>query len=199
MVRHRPKPCSRRDPPYGPAAADADHELFRFAVAKVPASLYFKQRTLFHAVRREPRINPILIEETAIENPELRPSLSAYAGTDRVETMTSDCGRDLAEATKQVLAKRYLHPISLRLLAAEVGSSVFHLCRTFRKFHGTTVHRYLVEMRLRRALEGLARERTDLGDLAEALNSAITATSRQPFEANSAFHRPWRVRTAWDE
>jgi AraC-like DNA-binding protein len=170
--------------PYDPAAADADHELFRFAVAKVPASLYFKQRTLVHVVRREPRIDPILIEETAIEILSLLVAV-AYTGVDRVETMPTDCGRDLAEATKQVLAKRYLHPISLRLLAVEVGASVFHLCRTFRKFHGTTVHRYLVEMRLRRALEELARERTDLGGLAVALkfshHSHFSAAFRSEF------------------
>ena len=200
MVRHRPEPGSRRDSPIRPGRR-----------GRGPRALPVRCRqgsglALLQATDPRPRrstratdSNPILIEETAIEILSLLVAV-AYTGVDRVETMPTDCGRDLAEATKQVLAKRYLHPISLRLLAVEVGASVFHLCRTFRKFHGTTVHRYLVEMRLRRALEELARERTDLGGLAVALkfshHSHFSAAFRSEFGVPPSVARSG---PAWDE
>jgi AraC-like DNA-binding protein len=71
-----------------------------------------------------------------------------------------------------VLARRSPAALTLEALAREVGASVFHLCRAFRRTHGETIHRYLVRLRVRRALELIAHEALNLTTLAMELDFA---------------------------
>jgi AraC-like DNA-binding protein len=60
--------------------------------------------------------------------------------------------REIARAIADALA---LHPdagLGLRELARGVGLSPYHACRAFRDVEGTSIHRRLVELRLRHAL-----------------------------------------------
>jgi AraC family transcriptional regulator len=45
--------------------------------------------------------------------------------------------------------------LRLRDIAAEAGLSVYHLCRTFRKATGQSLHGYRSALRLRHALEAI--------------------------------------------
>lgn len=80
--------------------------------------------------------------------------------------------RELAEAARVALAARPQSPPSLDGLAARLGCSPYHLCRTFSRAHGTPMRRYLDRLRLRLALPRLAAGEPDLTGLALDLGYA---------------------------
>lgn len=59
------------------------------------------------------------------------------------------------QATARRIAERWQEGIALQRLADEAEMSVFHLLRCFRAAHGLTPHRFLLQLRLRRALHWL--------------------------------------------
>jgi AraC family transcriptional regulator len=61
-----------------------------------------------------------------------------------------------AEAAKTYLASRLSEPITLDAVAQAVHSSPFHLARVFQEQTGVPLHRYLMRLRLRAALERIA-------------------------------------------
>lgn len=67
--------------------------------------------------------------------------------------VVSPAHRDLADAARAIVARRFAEPFALGDLARELGVSPFHLARVFRAAHGTTIHAYRTELRLRAALE----------------------------------------------
>ncbi len=62
---------------------------------------------------------------------------------------------DQAWHARELLARRYRERLSLTHLAGEVGCSPFHLSRVFASVFGLPIHRVLVRLRLREALERL--------------------------------------------
>ena len=93
--------------------------------------------------------------------------------------------RERAEAVKLVLARRLGERVELASLGREVHASPFHLARLFRAATGTTIHAYLVDLRLREALARLADGERDLAGLAFDLGFAdhahLTRTFRRRF------------------
>ena len=73
---------------------------------------------------------------------------------------------DRVEAAKNYLAGRLGTSITLDDVARAAGASPFHLTRIFRQRTGAPVHRYLICLRLRSALERLAEGANDLTALA---------------------------------
>ena len=80
--------------------------------------------------------------------------------------------RELAEAARVALAAGPQSPPSLDGLAAQLGCSPYHLCRTFSRAHGAPMRRYLDRLRLRLALPRLAAGEPDLTGLALDLGYA---------------------------
>lgn len=74
--------------------------------------------------------------------------------------------RDLARAARETLSARWEEPLQLEAVADSVGVSVFHLCRVFRRQTGTTLHRHLLQIRLRRSLERVTEPDADLAAIA---------------------------------
>jgi AraC family transcriptional regulator len=70
---------------------------------------------------------------------------------------------------REVLARRYREPLTLHAVASEVGCSPFHLHRLFRTEAGVPIHRHLVRLRLRDALERLL-------ETAEGISTVAYAT-----------------------
>ncbi|MBX3172890.1 MAG: helix-turn-helix transcriptional regulator [Gemmatimonadaceae bacterium] len=152
---------------------------FRHGRASVPGSLYRAQRALF-ARAASGEAEAMELEETA-----LRLVGETLALTYRATATPADVGarsedgtrsadgstgkarqRDLAEAAKAVLAKHLEQNQGIAQLAERLDVSSFHLCRTFRRATGTTVHGYRRALRLREALHRLAEYRGDLSSLA---------------------------------
>lgn len=59
------------------------------------------------------------------------------------------------ERAKELIRARYAEPLSLSLLAAESGMSLYHFARVYRELEGQPPHRYLVEVRLTEAARRL--------------------------------------------
>jgi AraC-like DNA-binding protein len=74
-------------------------------------------------------------------------------------------------AAKRMMEDLYYENISLTELAAESGLSQFHLIRVFKTETGLTPHRYLSQIRVRRA-EQLIRRGSDLADTAYGVGFA---------------------------
>jgi AraC family transcriptional regulator len=165
-----------------PAAADSVRPL-KVGWARVSARTFLQQRQIFEHVRRTATPDPLLVDERCLQL--LATIVSeAYGGVQ--ELSSDDRSYELVEAIRTTIDKRFAGSLSLVAIANDVGTSPFHLCRAFRRVFGTSIHRYLTSVRLRRAVECLGREGVDLGELAIQLgfnsHSHFSAAFRREFQ-----------------
>jgi AraC-like DNA-binding protein len=76
--------------------------------------------------------------------------------------------REQVEAAKQLLLLG-AHDLNIQTLAERVNSTAFHLCRSFKRHTGISLHTFSEQARLRAALERLEQPAGDLSELAFAL------------------------------
>ena len=74
------------------------------------------------------------------------------------ETRASARHDRFAHQVKEILSSRAEHPWSVTAIAKVMGTSPFHACRVFRRRTGYTLHAYVTEQRLRRALTRLGED-----------------------------------------
>ena len=170
---------------HDPHAADNDRRPIQFARTHVDAETYLLQRRLFtHATQRAAAPDPLLVEETVCEILD-RVLARAYADGVRRGTSRRRAADELADAACEVLGRRFAEPLSLADFADALDSSVYHLCRSFRRSTGTTLHEYRNQLRLRSALDRLETTSVDLSQLALELgyssHSHFTAAFRRAF------------------
>ncbi|HEV3076017.1 MAG TPA: AraC family transcriptional regulator [Thermoanaerobaculia bacterium] len=79
--------------------------------------------------------------------------------------------RDIVEAAKAVLADHFRGPISVADVAKRVGISSLYLCRLFRRIEASSLHQYVIWLRLNAAIEELA-DAGSLSDVAYSLGFA---------------------------
>lgn len=93
--------------------------------------------------------------------------------------------RDLVHDVESLLSGRWDEGLRLRDLASAVGVSGFHLCRTFRRATGTTLHQYRHRLRVRSSLEAVCETATPLTSIALetgfSSHSHFTSSFRQEF------------------
>jgi AraC-like DNA-binding protein len=94
--------------------------------------------------------------------------------------------RELVERSQRYLAHNFCHSLSLGAIARHLGTSPFHLNRVFRQAIGITLHRYVLQLRVRQALVRLLEQpQCDLTSLALDLgfadHSHFSATFRREF------------------
>jgi AraC family transcriptional regulator len=75
-------------------------------------------------------------------------------------------GKDALERLKDYVLAHLDEPIEVEALADLVGRSPFHFTRVFAKSVGVTPHRYVVHLRLRRAIELARSGRLGLAEIA---------------------------------
>ena len=90
--------------------------------------------------------------------------------------------RDLVEGVREILARGYRRHQKLGEIAREVGSSPFHLCRTFKNATGLPIHRYLNRLRLRASLAPLSCGSADLTALALELGYSSHSHFSESFQ-----------------
>lgn len=140
-----------------------------FPVAFGPSSaeLYFQQRLLFSRAMRnvidafELEQEVVLLVGAALER-------AMLAGR-RPPTRRSGAGRDVVEAARAEIARDPFGRRTIRELATRLGASPFHLCRSFRRITGLTLHHYQLELRARLALELIEGPAQNLSRLAQEL------------------------------
>ena len=180
---------------YDPRASGDELRPLRLTAAPSASDVYCAQRRLFERVRRDPAADPLFVEETAIG---ILDRVMRDAHGRSADEPAHRRSRDLAERARRFLARAYARPLTLHSLAAALDTSVFHLCRVFRRVHGTTIHRYRGTLRLRRAIELAAEPGADLGqiafDLGFSTHSHFTAAFRRAFGV-----APSALRAAWNQ
>ena len=160
---------------------------------------YLFQRQLVETLRGDSPVDSLFIEESAVWlAAQVLDSAGDRAGSPPVRQSVSSRAarlhRDHAEHARQILVLCFGQSYSLEELAHQVGVSVFHLCRIFRRQTGLTLHEYRTELRLRHALERLPEPGTDLSQVALEVgfssHSHFTAAFRRAFGITpSAFAR----------
>src|SRR5262249_46625018 len=135
------------------------------------SSLFLRHRELVRRLERadtEP-LEPLWADVTALQliADVLEAAFAKYGQSckhRRKETHTDHS--DQVESAKTFLASRLGERVTLEDVAAFVNSSPFHFARMFQLNTGVPVHRYLIQLRLRFALERVADGEKDLTQLA---------------------------------
>jgi len=169
----------------GDRGAVLDHPVFGFSTGPLDRGTYFLIHRLARHLR-EARPEPLAVREGIYHM--LWQTVLAAAGmraTGPQRRSTDRAHRDMVEAAKEILALRLAEAVSLDRLAGELHVSPFHVAKVFRDRTGSTIHRYLVDLRLRTALRhlsassgALARIATELGF---ASHSHFTGSFRRSF------------------
>jgi AraC-like DNA-binding protein len=144
------------------------------------------------------RADPLEVEEILILQlgAALQQALgqSATPARKAARTVTAREHHELVQAVRMVLGERFDQPLRLSDLAGAVFTSPFHLCRVFKQQTGTSLHRYLLHLRMGRALDRLAEEpNLPLAhlalDLGFASHNHFTTAFRQTFGLTPAQFR----------
>jgi AraC-like DNA-binding protein len=170
---------------YDRRAADHHTRPLGFARARVNADTYLRQRQLFAVATRDQTADRLLIEEFVVAILD-RVLEAAYGPTGQPSAHNGRrAADDLADAACELLGRRFAEPLSLADVADALDTSVYHLCRSFRRATGTTLHEHRNQLRLRSALDRLEGHGCDLSQLALDLgyssHSHFTAAFRQAF------------------
>lgn len=186
-----------------PGVADSPDTPFAVSHAPGDPAAYMRQRRIVETVSGG-GTDPLEVEETMLgvlvrllELAERREIVRGRATRGALNQRQ----RDLAHAARVELGRAPQDRRSLSEIARVLGTSVFHLCRVFRRHTGSTLHAYRNRLRLAMALERLARRDTDLTEIALSLgfssHSHFTASFRAEFGvAPSRFRRSLPVRVS---
>jgi AraC-like DNA-binding protein len=154
---------------------------FRAAFVVSSSAIYYRQRRFLNRLRNGDR-DPFLIEQEVVGL--VGSAMEAgYGRMPNDQCVTSRASRDAIESARAELARDPAQSVTVRELARRVSLSPFHLCRLFRRQTGSTVHDYILELRLRLALERLEDGAVDLSrvshDIGFSSHSHFSATFRR--------------------
>jgi AraC-like DNA-binding protein len=170
---------------FSPAIMDeATVSAFNRPYVHATASMLLANRCLHDAVQGGSR-DRLFVEESAVS---LLAAVLAAPRDGRAEAASAGLSRrhyELVQETCAYLNRTFKQNHSLDTIAEAVGTSVFHLCRVFKRVSGKTIHGYRNELRVRDAVVVLANSDSDLLTIALASgysgHSHFTAAFRQTF------------------
>ncbi len=168
-----------------PSVADRPDRPFALTHGPSDPASYALQRMIVRHVHEAPAPDPLPVEEAVVRLLGRLLGL-ACARAEALPSAGEEPRRDpRVHNVRSFLLANFRRAASLDELARAAGSSVFQLCRAFRRELGTTVHRYRNQLRLRRSLELVADGGSDLSrvafDLGFSSHSHFTAAFRQAF------------------
>jgi AraC-like DNA-binding protein len=121
---------------------------------------YLAQRQLFTLVCARANVAPLWVEEQVVL------LLGRILRRTFKRAPAYPLQRDALHYMEVLLSERWDRTVRLSELAMAAEMSEFHLCRSFRKFTGLSLHQYQLRLRLRYALESVCESRQSLVDLA---------------------------------
>jgi AraC family transcriptional regulator len=128
---------------------------FPRAVAPLDGRAFLLHRLAVQAAR-DPASTPLEIEELAVGF--LRAAMASASERVTASRPTDRANRQAAEyavRAREVVARRFREPLTVGTIALEVGCSPFHLHRIVTAVAGVPLHRSVLRLRLRDALERL--------------------------------------------
>ena len=149
-----------------PVAPRGSKRLFPASHVRSDSAVYLRQRCVFERLARagQQAMDSLELDETVLSL--LERVMRDACGAARHAHDPTPAQRALVAEARLLLARDAGHRAALADIASRLQCSVFHLCRTFRRVEGSTVHRYLLRLRLRLALERLADGGGDLTRIA---------------------------------
>jgi AraC-like DNA-binding protein len=170
---------------HDPKSADHPGRPFRRGWGPCDPESFLRHRIILRKVSASPdRIDALEIEELSLLLAD-RIVGSAFGDGTPPANGGNPRERAEAEALRGLLSAYPGGRHRLDALARRFESTPFRLCRSFRAATGSTIHRYLTGVRLRRAVDRLAGGCRDLTDLALELgfssHSHFTAAFRRGF------------------
>jgi len=147
----------------GPAAAAAlMAEKVRFPASSAPLDgrAYWLHRRVMRALH-DGGTSRLELEELAIEFVR-----EAVTQSNRCARPASRTAEEYARRVQEVVAAGYREPLTLTQIARAVGASPFHLSRLVKAATGLSIHRMVVRLRLRDALEQLLETRESVAFVA---------------------------------
>ncbi|MFN8654629.1 MAG: AraC family transcriptional regulator [Gemmatimonadales bacterium] len=175
-----------------PEAAASPAGPFPVAFGRSSAELYYQQRLLFSRLLSG-TIDDFELEQEIVllAGATLERALSA----ERTSRMAlSAAPRELVEAARAEIARDPLARLTVHGLASRLQVSPFHLCRTFRRVTGLTLHHYQLELRTRLALEQIDGSTGNLSRLAQELGFSSHSHFTEAFRTRMG-RTPSRART----
>lgn len=176
-----------------PAVDDRPDRPFPFVTGPCDTSAFWRHRELvqrLEAADAQP-LEPIWADVTALQlvADVLDAAFRRHGGSPKRRRRGTDADHaDRVEAAKTYLAGRLGERITLDEVARSVHVSPFHLARVFQRRAGVPVHRYLMRLRLRAALDRLIGGADDLTGL--ALDLGFSSHSHFTDAFRSEFGRP---------
>jgi len=139
--------------PYWPGAVESPEPVMPFQVAPCDAPVFRAQAALL--CRAGAELSALEVDERLVLTVG---TLVAHAARQRGlrvsprRALTARRRAEGAERMKELLGARLHESLTLDAVAREAGLSTFHACRIFRTHTGRSVHGYLTELRMRRAM-----------------------------------------------
>ena len=124
--------------------------LIRWPAVRTTSSIYREQASIVAGLVETPADDLAIRSRALALLADLASQLPERAADQR--RAPSEQHHLLAERARALLAAHYREPMTLETIARQLGCSPYHLCRVFKRCLGVTVHRYLTDLRLRRAL-----------------------------------------------
>jgi AraC family transcriptional regulator len=156
LARHRP-------------TADDPAPRFERTHATLASDAYWRHRRLVGRLQQGP-CDDLAVEEAAIDivDAVLESAFGAPADDEPARPATRRARREAVEAARLALSARLGERVTLAGIAREAHASPYHLTRLFRRQIGVPMHRYLLRLRLRNALERLVEPGASLTEVALA-------------------------------
>ena len=161
------------------AVDDRPERPFRFSRGLSDATSFLMQRRLFASVAAGGPVEALALEEAVIAL--LERVVGSVYGARRSGAPVKQ--EDAICEAERILSRNWDRDLHLADVAREVGLSVYHLCRTFRRITGNTLHQYRSELRVRACLELVAAPGARLVDV--AMDAGFCSHSH----FTNAFHR----------
>lgn len=139
-------------------------------IARCSSRIYLLQRRLMNEIAAR-TVDPLEARERAYDilarvMHDAAAAIDPGAPARRRRADTAGAHREIAEAARIELSRRFRERLTVDALARAVHCSPFHLCRVFRDGVGSTIHDALTDLRLRAALEQVGDSRDDLSFIA---------------------------------
>ncbi len=146
-------------------------------------SIFLQQRLLYRYLNSCRQPSALLVEDTAFQLLEQLLSINSPRHSRcKTRKTTAERHQDLAAHCRMLLTSRMDQRLTLADLADEIGTTPFHLSRVFKSQTGISIHKYLLQLRLRNAVDLLLEQpRRRLTDLAMDLGFATPSHFAQSF------------------
>ncbi|MGA8150854.1 MAG: AraC family transcriptional regulator [Terriglobales bacterium] len=149
-----------------PSAEAHPERPFQFTRAWTDTSTYLLQRRVFEYITADSTAEPLAIEEDVLFLLERVIALAFRTVQGPRSSAVGSKQRDVVHWMEVILSERLEDSLTLGDIAGEIGLSVYHMCRMFRRATGTTMWQYRQKLRLRGALEEVTQSPRPLVDIA---------------------------------